>query len=146
MSTWLGHSKQSQTCAMANAAVIPRRAGWSNGCCPILDRLSIDDPGNVFYTPSRSPATALGDLSSPVHAKLLPAVKTLRDFLQHEYLPRARLGLSLSELPLGTQWYAYRIKRSVGRRALGGSDPPSRHRRSRAAWKQFELAPAAGTV
>ena len=53
-------------------------------------------------------------LSAAVSQKLLPANRALHDFLQRDYLPRARAGIALSELPLGAQWYAYRIKKAVG--------------------------------
>jgi uncharacterized protein (DUF885 family) len=90
---------------------------------PLLERLGVDDSANVFYAPLRSLAEsvkepALGQLTkaigSAVSQKLLPANRALHDFLQKEYLPRARTGLALSELPLGAQWYAYRVKKTVG--------------------------------
>jgi uncharacterized protein (DUF885 family) len=90
---------------------------------PILERLGLDDSANVFYTPLRSmpesikePARSLlyKALNSAISQKLLPANRALHDFLQQEYLPRARAGIALSELPLGNQWYAYRVKRAAG--------------------------------
>jgi len=90
---------------------------------PILERLGVDDPANVFYAPLRSipetikePARSLltKAISSAVSQRLLPANRTLRDFLRQEYLPRTRAGIALTELPLGAQWYAYRVKRATG--------------------------------
>jgi len=37
--------------------------------------------------------------------------RALHDFLQREYLPRARTSVALSALPLGESWYAYLAKR-----------------------------------
>ncbi len=90
---------------------------------PILERLGADDSTNVFYAPLRAfPASIKDpersrltrDITSTIAGKLLPANRALHDFLQHEYLPRARSGLALSELPLGSQWYSFRVKRATG--------------------------------
>jgi len=90
---------------------------------PILERLGVDDSANPFYAPLRSMPDSIKaaerarltkDLTSAIADKLLPANRALHDFLQKEYLPRARAGLALSGLPLGSQWYAYRIKRTIG--------------------------------
>src|ERR1700733_1806596 len=90
---------------------------------PILERLGGDDSANAFYAALRAmPATinepARSSLTKAINIaiseKLLPANRTLHDFLRQEYLPRARAGIALSELPLGSQWYAYRIKRATG--------------------------------
>lgn len=89
---------------------------------PLLERLGADDPGNVFYGPIRSlpdgiqaadRAKLTRDMTSAVSQRLLPANRSLHDFLQKEYLPRARAGLALSDLPLGNQWYAYRVRRAT---------------------------------
>jgi uncharacterized protein (DUF885 family) len=89
---------------------------------PILELLGADGAGNVFYTPVHSMPAAIKDpqrsqltklVSAAVAEKLLPANRALHDFLRNEYLPRARAGLALSELPLGRGWYAYRIKRAT---------------------------------
>ena len=90
---------------------------------PILERLGVDDSGNVFYAalrampatikePARSSLTKA--INSAISERLLPANRTLHDFLRQEYLPRARTGITLSDLPLGSQWYAYRVKRATG--------------------------------
>jgi uncharacterized protein (DUF885 family) len=90
---------------------------------PILERLGADDPANVFYTPLRTMQESMGDaertrlsklISSSISQKVLPANRALHDFLQHEYLPRTRAGIALSGLPLGSQWYEYRIRRATG--------------------------------
>jgi uncharacterized protein (DUF885 family) len=90
---------------------------------PILERLGLDDYANVFYSPLRSLPESIKEpergqltksLSFAVSQRLLPANRALHDFLQRNYLPRTRAGIALSELPLGSQWYAYRVKRAVG--------------------------------
>ena len=90
---------------------------------PILERLGLDQSASVFYAPLRAipdtikePArgSLTKELSVAISEKLLPANRALHDFLQKEYLPRARAGIALSELPLGRQWYAFRVKRATG--------------------------------
>ena len=90
---------------------------------PILERLGVDESANVFYAPLRSMpenikdperARLTGDLSRSVAEKLLPANRALHDFLQKEYLPRARTSLALSVLPLGREWYAFLVKKATG--------------------------------
>jgi uncharacterized protein (DUF885 family) len=89
---------------------------------PILELLGADGAGNVFYTPLHSMPAAMQDpqrsqltkiLSAAIAEKLLPANRALHDFLRNEYLPKARAGVALSELPLGREWYAYCIKRAT---------------------------------
>jgi uncharacterized protein (DUF885 family) len=79
---------------------------------PILERLGADDSANVFHELVRASRLSK-NLSVAVGEKLLPANRALHDFLQHEYLPLARSGIALSELPLGAQWYAYRMQRAT---------------------------------
>jgi uncharacterized protein (DUF885 family) len=90
---------------------------------PVLERLGMDASANVFYAPLRALPDTIKEpergllaraLSSAISEKLLPANRALYDFLQKDYLPRARAGIALSELPLGLQWYAYRVKRATG--------------------------------
>jgi uncharacterized protein (DUF885 family) len=89
---------------------------------PILEHLGVDDSANVFYAPARSIPESIKDpgrarlsrdLTRAVAEKLLPANRALHDFLQKEYLPRARAGLALSELPLGREWYAFLVKKAT---------------------------------
>jgi uncharacterized protein (DUF885 family) len=90
---------------------------------PILERLGTDSPANVFYTPLRSLPQDMagadrerlnGSLRAAVVQKLLPATRDLHDYLQHSYLPKSRSGLGLAELPLGSSWYAYRVRCAAG--------------------------------
>jgi uncharacterized protein (DUF885 family) len=89
---------------------------------PILERLGRDDSANVFYAPLRSMPESIKeperarltrDLSRAISEKLLPANRALHEFLQKEYLPRARTSLALSELPLGREWYAFLVKKAT---------------------------------
>ncbi len=75
-----------------------------------LQRLGEDTPGNLFYVSLGSQAAGNIDLHAAIKQRLLPAYRALHDFLQQEYLPRARVSLALSDLPLGPSWYAYRVK------------------------------------
>jgi uncharacterized protein (DUF885 family) len=90
---------------------------------PILDGLAADTDSNVFYTPLRSmPADLAGpecerlksNVGDAVSHKVLPATRALHDYLQHDYLPKARSGLALADLPLGSAWYEFRVRRAVG--------------------------------
>jgi uncharacterized protein (DUF885 family) len=89
---------------------------------PIIERLGLDNAANPLYRSIQSlPAGIkepqrghlLKDLSFATTEKLLPANRALRDFLQREYLPRSRSSLALADMPLGVQWYAYRVRRST---------------------------------
>jgi uncharacterized protein (DUF885 family) len=100
---------------------------------PILESLGADTASNVFYTPlsSMSENMAAADrarltagVREAVSRKVLPATRALYDYLKHEYLPKARAALSLADLPLGSQWYEYRVRRAVG----PGAVPADVHR------------------
>jgi uncharacterized protein (DUF885 family) len=90
---------------------------------PLLQVLGEDASANVFYLPAHNMAPALKpseraqfaqSQTRAVKDKLLPAIRDLHDFIQHEYLPRARLSIALSVLPLGPSWYAFRVRRATG--------------------------------
>lgn len=89
---------------------------------PLLQSLGTDTSANIFYQtlqsmpetikePERTRLTS--SLNTAVRDKLLPAYRELHEFIQSEYLPRARTSIALSALPLGPSWYAYRIKRAT---------------------------------
>ncbi|HEX3397338.1 MAG TPA: DUF885 domain-containing protein [Steroidobacteraceae bacterium] len=89
---------------------------------PILERLGIDDSANVFYAPLRAMQQSIKDperarltreMTAAISGRLLPANRALHDFLQKEYLPRARTSLALAALPLGREWYAFLVKRET---------------------------------
>ena len=89
---------------------------------PLLETLREDTSDSVFYAavhtipdtikePERSDLAAR--LTAAVKERLLPAYRQLHDFLQKDYLPKARTSVALSSLPLGASWYAYRIERAT---------------------------------
>ncbi len=88
---------------------------------PVLAALGADTTANVFYKlvypPDNSRDAEQGRreaLIAVVRDKILPAYRSLHEFLQTEYLPRARESIGLSALPLGDAWYAFLIKRETG--------------------------------
>jgi uncharacterized protein (DUF885 family) len=89
---------------------------------PVLHGLGEDVSSNVFYgllrnlpdtieEPDRTRLTE--SLNRAIRDKLLPAYRQLHDFIQSDYLPRARTSVALSALPLGPSWYAFRVKRAT---------------------------------
>jgi uncharacterized protein (DUF885 family) len=111
--------------AWTEQAIANMRAGVRRGYTsprPVMERMSAllrvlgeDVPANVFYLPLRD-ADRTGfasSLNGAVKDKLLPAMRKLHDFIQNEYLPRTRLSMSLSALPLGPSWYAYDVRRAT---------------------------------
>ncbi len=89
---------------------------------PLLVQLGADTPANVFYQPLKSIPATVSDserrrftdsLTAGVRDKILPAYRTLHDFLRNDYLPRARADVGLSALPLGDEWYAFLIRRET---------------------------------
>jgi uncharacterized protein (DUF885 family) len=77
-----------------------------------------DEQANPFYAAA---AAATADrkqrssaMTGEIRDEILPSYRALHDFLQHEYLPRARDSVGLAALPLGDAWYAYLVKRSTG--------------------------------
>jgi uncharacterized protein (DUF885 family) len=90
---------------------------------PLLQGFGEDISANTFYVPLRTmPETIkepertrlISSLSGAVKDELLPAYRELHAFIQSEYLPRARISVALSALPLGPAWYAFRVKRATG--------------------------------
>jgi uncharacterized protein (DUF885 family) len=90
---------------------------------PLLRGLGEDTSANVFYGPLRTMPPTIKEpertrltlsVTGAVKNQLLPAYRELHDFIQREYLPRARVSIALSALPLGPSWYAFRVKRATG--------------------------------
>lgn len=89
---------------------------------PVLQGFGEDTSANVFYLALRTMPDTIKEpertrlassLNSAIKDKLLPAYREMHDFIQSEYLPRARTSVSLSALPLGPSWYAYRLRRAT---------------------------------
>jgi uncharacterized protein (DUF885 family) len=89
---------------------------------PLLQGFGEDTSANVFYIPLRTMPESIKEpertrltssLTGAIKDKLLPAYRELHDFIQSDYLPRARTSVALSALPLGPSWYAYRVKRAT---------------------------------
>ncbi len=97
---------------------------------PLLQALGADTSANVFNSALRTMPQSIREpdrtrlsaaLTAAVKDKLLPAYRGLHDFIQNEYLPNSRKSLALSALPLGSSWYAYRVRRVTGTR-LGAKE------------------------
>jgi uncharacterized protein (DUF885 family) len=89
---------------------------------PTLAALGEDTSGNMFYQRLLSIPSTVADparerlsdaMSAVVRDEILPSYRVLHDFLRDEYLPRARAGVGLLDLPLGESWYAFLIKRET---------------------------------
>lgn len=90
---------------------------------PMLAALGEDTQSNALYqatpagalgAPDTDRARLIGTLNSVVRDKILPCYRALHDFLQREYLPRARSSVGLFALPLGASWYAHLVKQATG--------------------------------
>jgi uncharacterized protein (DUF885 family) len=89
---------------------------------PVLAALGEDRPDSLFFqalgaapgaTDAPEQARLRGAIEAVVKEKILPNYVRLHDFMQREYLPRARNGVGLSMLPLGRAWYAHLVKRAT---------------------------------
>jgi len=81
------------------------------------DMANPDTAKNVFFGPLRNmPAEVAGDSAlktefvTTITMHLLPAYKRLGDFLQNEYLPKARTTTGISSTPNGTTRYNYLVR------------------------------------
>lgn len=75
--------------------------------------------GSTFYGPIRSMPQDIAPAererlakayAAAIRERILPAFARMRDFLQHEYLPRARASDGLSGVPGGTAYYRHLIE------------------------------------
>ncbi|MET6999984.1 DUF885 domain-containing protein [Chitinophaga defluvii] len=113
----------------ADTAIANMRQGMATGyvlpkalvikTIPQLADLSKNDTGNVFYSPLKSlPAdldstarTHLTDTyKTAITTYLLPAYARLHQFMQTEYLPKARSSSGIAALPDGKAYYNYLIR------------------------------------
>ena len=87
---------------------------------PQLGDLIVADPAkSVFYRPVAEfpagvPAADQPRLRSAyvsaIQDRLNPAYQKLHNFIKTEYLPQSRASIAFSDLPLGKEWYAYRVR------------------------------------
>jgi uncharacterized protein (DUF885 family) len=114
----------------ADQAIVNMRRGLASGITqpkvlmeavlPQLGELVAADPTkSVFFRPvAEFPATVPAAEQARLRAayaraisqRLNPAYQRLHDFIHDEYLPQARTTIAFSDLPLGKEWYAYRIR------------------------------------
>lgn len=89
---------------------------------PVLANLGEDSPASLFYEALRTAPGTPDDadrarltlaITQVVKERILPSYRRLHDFMQRDYLPRARLSVGMSALPLGQAWYAYLAKRAT---------------------------------
>jgi uncharacterized protein (DUF885 family) len=89
---------------------------------PVLANLGEDAPTSLFYEALRPAAGDADDadrarltlaITQVVKDRILPCYRRLHDFMQRDYLPRARSTVGMSALPLGQAWYAYLAKRAT---------------------------------
>jgi uncharacterized protein (DUF885 family) len=87
---------------------------------PQLEQIGVEDPRqSVFWRPivafpaglaveDRTRLTAAYEHA--LVTKVLPAYRRLHDYLQNEYLPKARTSVGFDALPGGDVWYAYLVR------------------------------------
>ncbi len=90
---------------------------------PQLDALVKDKPEDTLFwqpianLPADFSAEDKARLTEAYRAliadQLMPAYRSLRGFVNDEYLPACRDTVSLAALPDGEAWYAYRVKQST---------------------------------
>jgi len=87
---------------------------------PQLEQLIVEDPAKSLFMrpvaqfPAGVPTADQERLRAAYRAavtdRITPAYKRLRDYVRDQYLPRARASVAWSDLPLGHEWYAYRVR------------------------------------
>ncbi|MBS0376785.1 MAG: DUF885 domain-containing protein [Proteobacteria bacterium] len=102
----------------ARGYVLPRAV--IDRLLPQLEQLISDDPQKSLFLrpvaqfPKGVPAAEQPRLRAAYLAavgdSLNPALRRLRDFVRDEYRPRARASVAWTDLPLGHEWYAYRVR------------------------------------
>jgi uncharacterized protein (DUF885 family) len=85
----------------------------------VADLARQDTAGNVFYAPLKAlpdsmdaaAKTALAkDYTAAIEKYILPSFAKLRDFMQQEYLPKARPSSGIGGIPDGKPYYAFLIR------------------------------------
>jgi uncharacterized protein (DUF885 family) len=116
--------------AWADSAIIYFRKGIAAGIVlpkplvakmiPQMNDLSKQDTSkNIYFAPLRTIPSSLSQAQkdslskifiSAINSYVLPSYKKLADFLQTEYLPKARSTTGISDVPEGKERYAYLVK------------------------------------
>ena len=85
----------------------------------LADLIAADPTKSVFYRPVASFPDSIAAAeqarlrqayASAIATRLNPAYQRLHDFIQTEYLPETRASVGFTDLPLGKEWYAYRVR------------------------------------
>ena len=122
-------SRAGRFSAWADSAILYFRKGIASGMVlpkanvvkmiPQMQDLARRDTGNVFYGPLKGmPAhfttaqqgALKTDLTAVIDRVVLPAYQRLADFLQTEYLPKARTTSGIGALPGGAERYWYLVR------------------------------------
>ncbi|AXC15437.1 hypothetical protein ACPOL_6193 [Acidisarcina polymorpha] len=81
-----------------------------------MDALAVANPEqSVFYSPAKRSGDAAfqNAFRQLILNQINPALKSYRDFLQTEYLPKAREGVAISDLPNGAACYQAFLRSST---------------------------------
>lgn len=85
----------------------------------VADLAKQDTAGNVFYAPLKAlpdsmdagaKAALSKDYTAAIEQYILPSFAKLRDFMQQEYLPKARSSSGIGSIPDGKPYYAFLIR------------------------------------
>jgi uncharacterized protein (DUF885 family) len=115
---WTQNAIENLRAGMRRGYVLPQELVIET--LPQLALLGSDTPTNPFYRPlvgipesitGRERDLLAARLSAAIKTEILPAYRSLHDFLASEYLHLAPTEGALSRLPLGDAWYAYRVRK-----------------------------------
>jgi len=116
--------------AWTKQAVVNMREGVAKGytqprilmerTLPQLEAQVVEDPEkSLFWGPIRNmpadfAAADRGRLTAAyrdaIRDKIVPAYRSLHEFIKNEYLPKCRTTVGLDALPNGAAWYAYNVR------------------------------------
>ncbi|PSL49939.1 uncharacterized protein (DUF885 family) [Chitinophaga niastensis] len=113
----------------ADTAIANMRVGMATGyvlpqtlvvkVIPQMRDLAKKDTGNVFYAPLKTIPDSLDaatkakltkDYTAAIENYILPSFAKLQQFLQNEYLPKARTSSGIGSIPDGKAYYTYLIR------------------------------------
>ncbi len=90
---------------------------------PQLDAHIVENvEDSLFYQPLRDlpdtlsdeqSAQLIADYTAMIGDTLIPAIRSLRDFIRDEYVPGTRKTAGMTALPDGDDWYAYLVERTT---------------------------------